>query len=334
MHLSQDPFDSSAIAPRGTPGWPQTNRYPQLRPLAVAQLGVLSRAQLTALDVSARRIEHEVDVRRWTLVAPNVVALQNAPLTRPQRMWLGVLHAGRSAALSHLTACELAGLRWTLDETVHVLTPKGDLVSPLPGLRFRQTRRPYVDWVLVPSSPPRLSIEAAALLTAERDRNLRRAIGLVAAVVQQQLSTTERLLQQARMTRKLRNGRSITLALQDIAGGAHSFAEIDIGRLCAEAGLQAPERQRLRLDRQGRRRYLDCEWVLPDGTVVVLEIDGSFHLRTEHWWRDMKRERAIVISGRRVLRCSSVELRLEPSEIIADLLAVGVPRRFVCDRPA
>jgi hypothetical protein len=41
--------------------------------------------------------------------------------------------------------------------------------------------------------------------------------------------------------------------------------------------------------------------------------------------------------GQLVLRCASIELRLEPEAIVADLRAMGVPRlarAFVCDLPA
>jgi very-short-patch-repair endonuclease len=87
------------------------------------------------------------------------------------------------------------------------------------------------------------------------------------------------------------------------------------------------DRQVVRLDKEGRRRYLDCVWVLPDGRVVVLEVDGSFHAEVRAWWKDMKRERAVVVQGDTVLRCSSMELRLEASDVLADLRAVGVPSR-------
>ena len=66
----------------------------------------------------------------------------------------------------------------------------------------------------------------------------------------------------------------------------------------------------------------------------MLEIDGSFHMRTEHWWRDMQRERSVVLSGRAVLRCSSVEIRLAPWAIVRDLVDIGVPGGFVCDSSA
>ena len=302
--------------------------------IAAIQHDVLHRQQLYARGWTVEQVRHEIEQGRWRSVAPAVVVLHSGPLSHEQRLWLGVLHAGRGAVLTHLTACVEAGLRWTAPATIDVLTPKGDLVSPLPGFRFRQTHRPYAYWVDREARLPRLRVEHAALLAAERDRHLRRAIGLLAAHVQQGLSDPDRLLTAASQIRKLRHGAFFKLALADIAGGAQSFAEIDVGRLCSEAGLPPPDRQVLRRDRDGRRRYLDCEWRLPDGRIVVLEIDGSFHMRTEHWWRDMKRERSVVVSGRSVLRCSSIEIRLEPWSIVRDLVEIGVPSGFVCDPPA
>ena len=206
-----------------------------------------------------------------------------------------------------------------------MLTPRGDAVLSLPGYQFHQTRRPYQRWLKPVSGPPRLPIEYAALLAAERDRNVRRALGLIVACVQQQLTTAERFGRAIPLIRKLRNGKTFAAVLDDVAGGAQSFAELDVGRLCAEYGLLAPTRQVVRLDKDGRRRYLDCVWILADGRVVVLEVDGSFHAEVVAWWSDMKRERAVVIQGDTVLRCSSIELRLEPHDVMDDLRRIGVP---------
>ena len=60
-------------------------------------------------------MDSEITRGRWTAVAPMVVAMQNAPLVRAQRMWLGVLHAGPTSVLTHITACEVSGLTWTAD---------------------------------------------------------------------------------------------------------------------------------------------------------------------------------------------------------------------------
>jgi hypothetical protein len=308
----------------------QTNRpvrLARLSDLAAAQDRVVSRSQLRALGWTDSQIDHELSYGRWHAPAWGIVALQNAPLTYDQRLWLGVLHGGDDAVLTHLTACRRAGLEWKGDEdTIHVLTPKGDLVEPIEGFFFHQSRRPYKKWGRPSGSgPPRLPLDHAALLTAERDRHIRRGVGLLAACVQQRLTTADRLIRTTREIRKLRNGAVFLVLLGDIAGGAQSFAELDIGLLCDRSGIARPTRQAIRKDSDGRRRYLDCEWELEDGRVVSLEVDGSFHLKVGNWWRDMKRERAIVLSRTTVLRCASIELRLEPWEIAADLRRAGVP---------
>jgi hypothetical protein len=294
----------------------------------VAQTGVITRRQLKNFGWTDKQVDHEVASERWQSAASGVVVVHTGPLTEEQRRWVGVLHAGPGALLSHLTAARCAGLRWVGDDTIDVMTPKGDLVAPLDGYFFHQTRRPYDRWVKPVAGPPRLPLEFAALLAAERDRNVRRAIGLLAACVQQGLTTAPRFEITIPLIRKLRNGKTFKLVLADIAGGAQSFAEINIARLCADVGLMPPTRQVVRVDKQGRRRYLDCVWVLPDGRVIVLEIDGSFHAEVSHWWKDMKRERAVVVQGDTVLRCSTIELRLEASDILDDLRRAGVPSRL------
>lgn len=238
------------------------------------------------------------------------------------------MHAGPNAALSHLTACLVAGLQWrTGDTTIHVITQKGDLAPALPGYRFHQTRRPYRRWVEHPfGSPPRVTLAYAALLSAERDRSVRRGIGLLAATVQQRLVTAEALVVAAGRIRKLRNGETFRAVLGDIAGGAESFSEIEVSRWCAAVGLVSPTRQSRRRSADGRWRYNDLEWILADGRVIALEVDGGFHMEVEHWWRDKQRDRQLVIAGTTVLRCTSLEIRLEPYALARDLLAMGVPR--------
>jgi hypothetical protein len=320
--------DSSADPSLSGPSRPLTNRERRLERIAEVaerQSLVISRKQLRAGGWSSHHIQHEVDVGRWQAPAPGVVVLHTGRLDDEETLWLGVLHAGDGAVLSHLTAAKRAGLRWAGDDVVHVMTARGDAVLPLPGYRFHQTRRPYERWVKPVAGVPRLPVEYAALLAAERDRNVRRAIGLLAACVQQQLTTAERFGRAIPHIRKLRHGMTFRLVLDDIAGGAQSFAELDVGRLCAEYGLMPPTRQVVRLDKDGRRRYLDCVWILAGGRAVVLEVDGSFHAEVVAWWSDMKRERAVVIQGDTVLRCSSIELRLEPHAVMQDLRRIGLP---------
>jgi len=104
----------------------------------------------------------------------------------------------------------------------------------------------------------------------------------------------------------------MSAAVHDIGQGAQALSEIDLGRLCRRYGLPAPERQVIRPDPRGRRRYLDAEWRRArDGRRVVAEVDGALHLIARRWWDDQLRQNEVVIAGALVLRFPSVVLRCE-----------------------
>jgi len=96
--------------------------------------------------------------------------------------------------------------------------------------------------------------------------------------------------------------------------------------MCRTHGLAQPARQVKRLDAGGRLRFTDCEWRLPDGRTLMLEVDGAFHMEVEHWEDDLARHRALAAADRVVIRCTSRELRDEPERVARDLLNLGVPR--------
>jgi very-short-patch-repair endonuclease len=242
-------------------------------------------------------------------------------------MWLGVLHAGGEATISGLTAAELCGLRgWHRDE-VTILVPHGaDLRQAVDNVRFEQTRRALAPLRKTSSALPVCQVEPAVLLFGASQPSSRTAEGVVAAVVQQQLSTSDRLLSWLDRLGHLRHARQVRRALHDIAGGAQSVAEIDVARMCRSNGLALPQRQTRRRDAAGRLRFTDCEWLLPDSRVLVLEVDGSFHMQTAHWEDDLARQRGLTAEGRSIVRCTSRELRDEPELLAIELLTLGVPR--------
>jgi hypothetical protein len=284
----------------------------------------VSREQLRLHGVDRHHVRTQLKARRWQQVSHTVLATTTGPLSHEQQLWVGVLQADRPAALAGVTALGLAGLQGWHRPYVTVLVPKSEDPVRLDGYQFVETRRDIAA-LTAPTAPPRLRVEPAALLFAAYDRSERTGCGLLAAVVQQRLTTAERLRKQLAELRPLRRAPLFRLLLDDIEGGAHSMAEVDLGRLCREHGLRLPDRQVPRRDRNGRRRWLDAEWILPDGRVVVLEIDGAFHMDVDDWWADMGRERELVIQRREVLRCSTFELRRVPDRIARDLRAIGIP---------
>jgi hypothetical protein len=170
-------------------------------------------------------------------------------------------------------------------------------------------------------------IEPAVLLFGAYQRSRRTAQGVLAAVVQQRLSEPAALIHWVNAMRPLRWAPMFRQVIGDIAGGSQSVAELDVVRMCRDHDLMPPDRQLKRLDAEGRVRFTDCEWRLPDGRVVVLEVDGSFHMDSRHWEDDLARQRQLSAPDRLIVRCTSRELREEPWQVARDLRRLGVPRR-------
>lgn len=101
--------------------------------------------------------------------------------------------------------------------------------------------------------------------------------------------------------------------------GAQALSEIDFIRLCRRHALPLPTQQAVRVDRQGRRRYLDAEWVLRDGRRVVAEVDGAVHLSPQRWYDDQLRHNNLVLAGAVVLRFPSVVVRTEELLVVDQL---------------
>ena len=303
---------------------------PGLEALVDRQCRVVTRAQLRGHGIGAAAVRAAVAAERWSLVGDSVVLLQTGVPTRVQSWWIGVLHAadwtGGTAGLAAWTALEADGLHGFESPPTHVVVRRGAHVPELPGLKVHESRRLELSDLHPNRTPTRTRTERSAVDAAVWTPNVRHACAVMAAVVQQRLSTAERITECLENAGKVRHRRYLLATLTDIAGGAHSLAELDVGRVCRRAGLVAPARQRVRRDQNGRKRYVDCEWVLPDGRVVVLEVDGSQHMEVEQWWADMPRQRGVTGWGRLVLRCAAIELRVTPQAVAADLAAAGVPR--------
>lgn len=307
----------------GDPRRVTTNR---LASLLALQDGVATLAQLVAVGLTVSAVRAQVDAQRWTRHGDRCVLTHNAAPTRRQWMWIAVLDNRVPCALAGFSALEVRGFRFFGAEPglIHVVLPRGGVHHRFPGVKVHESRRFRATDVVAAPGLPRLPVARSAIDAAAWQPHPRYASGVLAAVVQQGLCTSPDLDAALATVGRVRHKQAMRLTVRDIAGGAEALSELDVAGLCRRFGLQEPQRQRVRHDRAGRRRYLDCEWDLPGG-AVVLEVDGSHHLLVEHWEADMRRERDVVLSGRRVLRATANELRHDPAALAADLAAAGVP---------
>ncbi|HCB06830.1 MAG TPA: hypothetical protein DEQ43_21745 [Nocardioides bacterium] len=299
-----------------------------LGPLIASQAGMLARRQLLAHGVEWEEVETQIEARRWVAHTPRVISTTTGFLTPEQRDWLAVLHAGPRSMLANLSAARRHGLRgW---ERPHVCVMVDDELSfePVMGVDFFRSRRPFELLRSPKPGIPSCRLEPALLLWAGYEAPNRAAHGVLAAAVQQRLTSPTRLINWVDQLQPLRRAKPFKRTLSFVDAGAHSGAELEVGRMCRRYAMPQPHRQRRRTDRHGRPRWTDAEWDLADDFTLVLEVDGGFHMEVREASADARRGRRITSRSRIVIRCTAYELIHEAHEVAVDLIGLGVPGRL------
>lgn len=244
---------------------------------------------------------------RWRAHGAVVIAMHNGPLTREQELWAAVLNAGPDAALAARTAAALHGLSGWEADCIEVLVPRGSAVPSGLGLpvKVHESRRFGASDIHAGRALPQVRVERALIDAAVWSARPRTACGVLAAGVQQRLTTPDKLVLELEMAGAVRHRRLLLAALADIGGGAQAVSELDFLRFCRRHGLPRPTLQTVRMDSRGRRRYLDATFRARNGELVDVEIDGALHLVVRTYWDDMARLNELVIGRDRVLRFPS-----------------------------
>jgi very-short-patch-repair endonuclease len=318
---------------------------PGLSQLLRAQAGVVHRRQLRELGVGPDHVAAQVAAGRWRAVAPRVVAVDNGRLDAEQLHWRAVLNAPGAAWVGGRSALAALGLSGLPPHEVHLLVPRGPAPTPLPGVVVHLTTRPPADWVeLVAHEPSTLSTPTVParrvpvlrraemlephdtrglpLTTAARavvdaaawEPNPRRAAGVVFAALQQRLTTVAQVAAELDAAGRVRHRAVVRDALGESAAGTDSQAERDAVRLVREAGLPEPRRQ---VVIAGRRR--DLVVTLPDGTLLVIEIDGPVHAEPGRLLADRSRDADVLVEGHLLLHITTYELRHDRPRLLDTL---------------
>ena len=278
----------------------------------------MSIASLRAQGWTSSGIRAQIDARRWQRIGRAVV-LHNGPATTKQLRAAALIVLGRRAVLTSFTALDEQGLTaWVRDE-IHVLVPRGARIRrPRElNLRVHYTDR-WGDLALRRGGTCDAPAHAA-LVAASSFQSPRPACGVLAATVQQRLVMPSHLIGELGRASRLRHHKLLLAASHDIAQGAQALSEIDFAGLCRRNRLPQPTRQSVRVDRFGRRRYLDAEWLRKDGRPLAVEVDGALHLAAPRWWEDQLRQNELVIQGDMLLRFPSAVIRAEEPLVVDQL---------------
>jgi hypothetical protein len=290
------------------------SRDPELADLC----GVATRQELAARGIGHARIAAQLSALRWRRIGTAIV-LHNGPLTPDQARRVATINCGPRAVLTSFTGAAAWGLTGWERAEVHVLAPGGTTRPEVEGLVLHRTR----DWERADIAHARRlhRLAPSLVLAAASFARPRPGCAILATGVQQRLCRPADLLAALDNAPRVRHRAALIAATHDIAQGAQALSEIDFRRLCRRYGLPQPTSQAVRIEPDGRRRYLDAEWRLADGRVLAAEVDGAIHLAPERWIDDQLRQNEVVIGGTLVLRYPSVVMRGEP------LLVAGQLRR-------
>jgi hypothetical protein len=292
------------------------------------QDSVVTRAQLRTIRYSQGRVAAQIAANRWKALGPVVVVLRNGPLTYRQQCWAAVLHCGKNAALAGRTAATWDGLAGWESSEIHVVVSRGRTVGELPGIDLVvHESRTHAQTHIHPAwQPRRVRMSRAIIQAAIWSNHARSACGILCAAVQQGQASPAQLRVQLDIAGRVRHKRILRATLDDVDGGARALSEIDFGRLCRRYGLNIEARQEVRRDPDGRRRYIDVTLRGRDGRIIRVEVDGALHLLALNYWADMNRQNERVIQGDRILRFSTVVIRLDEVKVVDQLArALGLP---------
>jgi hypothetical protein len=254
-----------------------------------------------------------------------VLITHSGGISDAEELWIAVVAAGPQAVLGGVTAARLDGLTGFEDRAIHLLVPASRQVrTGVPGAVVHRSRILGADDIHPARLPPRTRIARSLLDAAAWSGTADGARSLLAAGVQQRLVRPDHLADVVKRLPRLRRRSLIVAALADIAGGAHALSELDFCRLCRRYQLPPPDRQVMRLDGAGRRRWLDAYW---DAARLVVEVDGLWHMEAAAWWADMRRDNDLTITGHRVLRFPAFAVRDDPGAVAGQIRAAlgGAP---------
>jgi hypothetical protein len=297
---------------------------PPLRQLLIDQDNVVATWQMPQpTRRAAKRAARGGNWRRLT--DKTYVAAPSSP-SEQQRAWAAVLHCGPSARLSGRNALVLHGWDDDLAAPFDVAVPHR--VQPKPGPSWLRIHRFSRAPDGPAARPARTSAHFATAHAAAWARTDREAAFIVISVLQQRLSSADRLKRTlAHMPCLPRRGLILELAAEFV-DGSHSLNELDFAALCRRHEVPAPLRQSRRLDAAGRLRAIDVEFVTPSGRVLRLEIEGIQHLEPQNYLADIDRHNQLQISDPAVgLRVSSWTLKHEAAPFMRGL------RGWVLEQP-
>lgn len=299
---------------------------PEARDLLTRQRGLIADWQAASVGLSRRRLLWACR-SGWRTIGQHVFVDRDGDYTPEQMRVAGALEGGPDAALTGRAALLESGWRGRDEGYVDVLLPRSARGRTHRGPPWLRLHFP-LEVPRSAGSPPRTTSARAAIDAASWSRSPREVLLVVLSTAQQRLATPDGLRREMLRRPGLRNAAAIRDVLEELEAGATSSNESAFLRECRCRGLPKPRMQTRRRDAGGRRRFTDAEFVLPDGRLVIVEIDGIGHLDVAEWHADIARHNGLAVTtGAITLRVTGWEIHHDPNPfftLLAGLLSGGV----------
>jgi len=283
--------------------------------LADRQWGIVTRAQLRALGLSAGAVDRRIAAARLRPLHRGVYALGHRWLRREAHRLAAVLACGDGAVLSHASAAAHWGLRPSAATRIDVTVPRSGQ-RRRPGIRVHRhaaldAREVTIHDRVPVTTPARTLLDLAATLPR---RSVERALDQ-AEVLRLFDATALHTVAAAHQGRP--GARLLTALLEEHEAGTtltRSELEEAFLRLCDRAGVPRPVVN-------GRALGFESDFAWGDHGLVV-EVDGfAFHRTRGAFERDRARDAVLAAAGVRTLRFTARQVERRPVEVVAALRA-------------
>jgi very-short-patch-repair endonuclease len=282
------------------------------------QCGAITRGQALAAGMSVGAIRSRLDGGRWQALFRSTYATFSGPVPRDCLLWAAVLYAGDGAVVSHESAAELVGLADQPSELLHVTVATERKVRRAAGIVVHRSNRAIIARHPL-RTPPQTRIEETVVDLTQVSATLEEAIGWAARACGRRLTRPDRIREGLTARKKVRWREELLATLTDVASGAQSSLELRYLRDVERAHRLPRGSRQHAVRRPGGQWYDDVRYAR---FGVTVELDGRAAHPDEARWRDMRRDNAAAVDGRRVLRYGWTDVAGQPCAVAAQVATV------------
>jgi hypothetical protein len=288
---------------------------PRLKDVAGRQWGVVSRAQLVAIGLSARGVEEMLRTGRLIRLYRGVYAYGHDRLRREGYWLAAVLTCGPGAALSHRSGAALWEMRAGGANVIDVTVPSRAGRIGRKGIRIHRSGRLSPEEV-TEKDGIRVTTVARTLLDLTDELDIRGVRRAVTEAEYRHLYDHTALIAVVEKNPGRRTRKLLTAATEGRMHRTRSPLEDRFVRFVDRYGVEDPESN---VWIEGYE--VDFLW---RSVGLAVELDGlDAHATRAAVKRDREKDRVLWRVGVRVVRLTGGALE-EPEELLADLVQAGV----------